>query len=228
MMAIIPLGFTDRRVLGTIAEKALTYQSGDSYPLTINSMVSGCNQKSNRDPITDLGADEVEDSVERLMEAKLVERVPLSSSSRTERYKHVLYNAWSVSKIDLAILAELLLRGLQTEGELRGRAGRMADIPDLEVLRNHLKDLARREMVIYLTPENKRGAILTHGYYEPDELPDERRKANSGTVAESPGPRSSSGAGVAELASRIEHLEKAVEELKQQIAMLQSGRTPPT
>jgi len=210
--APVALGFTDRRVLGTIAEKALTLV-GEGYPLTANSILTGCNQKSNRDPVTDFEDGEIEDSLERLMVAKLVEKLPLSSTGRTEKYKHKLYDAWQINKPELAILAELLLRGSQTEGELRTRASRMDEIADLETLRDHCKKLAGRKMVVYLTAEGKRGTALTHGYYEPDELADERKRFAGGGE---PAPRSA-GPSVQEL---ISPLEAQIKELKMQVERL--------
>ena len=75
-----------------------------------------------------------------------------------------------MDKVDLAVLGELLLRGPQTEGELRGRASRMEPIDDLDALRNVLRPLVDRNLVVYLTPEERRGAVLTHGFHDPREL----------------------------------------------------------
>jgi uncharacterized protein YceH (UPF0502 family) len=86
------------------------------------------------------------------------------------RWKHSLYEAWHVDKVDLAVLGELLLRGPQTEGELRSRASRMEPIDDLDALRNVLRPLVERKLVVYLTPEERRGAVLTHGFHDPQEL----------------------------------------------------------
>src|SRR5262249_10657399 len=79
------------------------------------------------------------------------------------------YDVWQVEKVELAILAELLLRGPQTEGEVRGRADRMEAIADLDTLRTLLKPLVQRGLVVYLTPEGKRGTIVTHGFHSPQE-----------------------------------------------------------
>ena len=82
----------------------------------------------------------------------------------------MLYESFHVGKVELAILAELFLRGPQTEGELRTRASRMEPIDDLDALRAVLKPLAERNLVVYLTPEGRRGTTLTHGFHPPDEL----------------------------------------------------------
>jgi uncharacterized protein YceH (UPF0502 family) len=158
------LDMLERRVLGVLVEKAKT--TAESYPLSVNALVTGCNQKSNRDPLLNVSDLEVEDVLARLLKRGLVARV---SGSRVERWRHLLYEAWHVDKVDLAVLAELLLRGPQTEGELRGRAARMEPIDDLDALRKALRPLVERGLVIYLTPEG-RGAVVTHGFHDPQEL----------------------------------------------------------
>jgi uncharacterized protein YceH (UPF0502 family) len=75
-----------------------------------------------------------------------------------------------LDKLDIAILAELLLRGPQTLGELRTRASRMEPMDDLDTLRNALRPLVGRNLVVWLTPEDRRGAMVTHGFHDPREL----------------------------------------------------------
>lgn len=89
-------------------------------------------------------------------------------SGKIPRYRHLAYEWLGVGKEELAILGELLLRGEQSEGDLRGRASRMDPIPDLEGLRGHLDALAARNLVVWLSPPG-RGRMLTHGL-----LPDEK------------------------------------------------------
>ncbi|VTS08632.1 DUF480 domain-containing protein [Tuwongella immobilis] len=196
-ITIAPLQPYERRVLGVLVEKALT--TPESYPLTLNALVNGCNQKSNRDPVTDLADDEVEDVLPALQ--KRLEVIKLSGSSRVEKYRHDLYECWKVNQTELAILAELLLRGPQTEGELRGRASRMLKdgIADLDQLRDALRPLVNRGLVVYLTPEGRRGTILTHGLYPPAEMAGLKAKFAGGIPAEtaSPSPSRSCGSGSA-------------------------------
>jgi uncharacterized protein YceH (UPF0502 family) len=162
-----PLSPEERRVLGVLVEKQKTSKTADSYPLTLNSLTTGCNQKSNRDPVTDYTDDDVEEVLSGLQKKGLVMRM---TGSRVDRFRHLLYEAWGVQKVELAVLAELLLRGPQTKGELRGRAGRMDPIDTLDDLENVLRALVERKLVIYLTPPDRRGAVLTHGFHTPDEL----------------------------------------------------------
>lgn len=159
------LDVQERRILGVLVEKAKT--TPDAYPLSINALVTGSNQKSNRDPILNLSDFEVEDALTRCQKKGLAVKI---TGGRVIRWRHYLYETWHVDKLDLAILAELLLRGPQTEGELRTRASRMESFDDLDALRRALKPLVERKLVVYLTPEDRRGAVLTHGFHHPQEL----------------------------------------------------------
>ncbi len=155
----------ERRVLGVLVEKAKT--TPDVYPLSVNALVAGCNQKSNRDPVMSLSEAEVEEALEGAKQKGLAVKI---TGGRVVRWRHALYDALRVDKVALAVLGELLLRGPQTEGELRGRASRMEPIPDLDALRAVLRSLAERGLVCYLSPEGRRGTVLTHGFHDPAEL----------------------------------------------------------
>jgi uncharacterized protein YceH (UPF0502 family) len=172
----------ERRVLGVLVEKQKT--TPDAYPMSINGLLSGSNQKSNRDPLLNLDEDDVEEALEQLLRRELVERAP--SSGRVERWRHLLYVALEIEKVEMAVLAELLLRGPQTEGELRTRASRMDAIEDLDALRNILRVLVGRNLAVYLTPEDRRGAVVTHGFHDSHEL--ERLKAQHSGAAAAPEP----------------------------------------
>ena len=104
--------------------------------MSLNGVVAGCNQKSNRSPIMQLEADQVEESLDRLREFGAVALV--EGSGRVQKYRHYLYEWLGVSKVELSVMIELLLRGPQTEGELRGRVSRMDPIDDLNSLRELL------------------------------------------------------------------------------------------
>jgi uncharacterized protein YceH (UPF0502 family) len=184
------LGLHERRVLGVLVEKAKT--TPDAYPLSLNSIETGSNQKSNRDPIMNLADYQIEEALLNAQKKGLVAKI---TGSRVERWRHLLYDSWRIDKVELAILGELLLRGPQTEGELRGRASRMEPIADLESLRATLKPMTERRLVVYLTPEGRRGTTLTHGFHAPEELENLRRKYDSireefpsENVETSPGP----------------------------------------
>jgi uncharacterized protein YceH (UPF0502 family) len=160
-----PLDAHERRVMGVLAEKQKT--TPDAYPMSVNALVTGCNQRSNRDPLMNLTDVEVEDVLARVQKKGLAVRL---TGSRVEKWRHLLYEQWRVNKAEMAVLIELLLRGPQTEGELRGRVSRMEPLDDLEALRALLKPMAERKLVVYLSPEGRRGTTVTHGFHEPHEL----------------------------------------------------------
>lgn len=159
-----PLNVLERRALGVLVEKALTAAAPE--PLTLNAVVLGSNQKSNRDPLMAVEEPEVDDALERLQRKGLVFRI---TGGRTERWRHNLYDAWRVTKSELALLAELLLRGPQTAAEARSRASRMEPL-DNETATTAIKSLVDRGFIVWLAPENRRGATLTHGFHAADEL----------------------------------------------------------
>ena len=160
-----PLPPTDRRVAGVLAEKAKT--TPDIYPMSLNAICTGCNQKSNRHPLMQLDPADVEESLDRLREMGAVGIV--EGYGRVPKYRHYLYEWLGVNKVELAVITELLLRGAQTAGELRGRAARMEPIADLAALRPILEGLREKGLVVYLTPEG-RGQVVTHALLPPREM----------------------------------------------------------
>jgi uncharacterized protein YceH (UPF0502 family) len=160
-----PLSRLDRRVAGVLIEKAKT--TPEQYPMTVNGLVNGCNQKSNRDPQMQLEEVDILESLDRLKGMKAV--VEVQGSGRVPKFRHLMYEWLAVDKVELAVMAELLLRGAQTEGELRGRAARMEPIADLAALRTVLDALRAKRLVIDITPPG-RGQIISHALYEPEEL----------------------------------------------------------
>jgi uncharacterized protein YceH (UPF0502 family) len=234
-----PLPLLERRVLGVLVEKQKTSRSADAYPLTLNALVTGCNQKSNRDPVLDLSDDDVEEVIASLQRKGLVVRV---TGGRAERYKHTLYENWTRVGPELAVLAELLLRGPQTRGDLRIRATRMDPIDTLEALDGILQPLVARRLVVFLNDPERRGALLTHGFHTPDELarlevlaagsamsvPDVEvpaRQAAAALATENiSGLESRLAAALAEidgLKSRVAALESAIGDLKKQFGLEQ-------
>src|SRR6476659_6469141 len=90
----------ERRVLGVLIEKQKT--TPDGYPLSLNAVVTGCNQKSNRDPVMSLEDHEVEETLEALQQKALATRV---ESGRVDKFRHLLYERWIVGKVEIAVLA---------------------------------------------------------------------------------------------------------------------------
>ncbi len=212
------LAMIERRILGVIVEKAKT--TPEAYPLTLNATVTGCNQKSNRDPIMNLDDEDVEESLIELQKNGLSIRV---SGGRVDRWKHNLYEAWTVGKVDLAILAELLLRGPQTEGELRSRVNRMEPIEDMEKLKTLLKPLVDRRLVLFLGAEGRRGTLITHGFHAPQELEALRQR---GSVEEPSAPaptapsRSSSSEQIASLEAGLRQAQDEIGALRSQVQQM--------
>ena len=110
----------EARLLGVLLEKEQT--TPDQYPLTTSALVAGCNQKTNRDPVTHLSETEVTEALDRLREDVLVWR---AQSARAERWEHRLDRRWELDGASKAVMTLLLLRGPQTPGELRTRSERM-------------------------------------------------------------------------------------------------------
>ncbi len=205
------LDMNERRVLGVLVEKSKT--TPDAYPMSINALVTGCNQKSNRDPILELTEVDIEDALASAQKKGLTIKV---TGGRVVRWRHAIYDAWKVDKVEAALLAELLLRGPQTEGELRGRASRMESIDDLDTLRAKLRPMAERGLVVYLTPQGRRGTVLTHGFHALDELAGLRARHAGAAVDEEP---------QAVPPAREPSAPGEIETLKQSVAVLQAELT---
>src|SRR5688500_11825741 len=169
----------DRRVFGVLIEKGKT--TPDQYPMSLNALVAGCNQKSNRYPQMELDQEDVLKGLDRLRMLGVVAEV--QGGGRVPRYRHFAYEWLGVNKVELAVMAELLLRGSQTEGELRGRAARMEPIAAVSALRPVLEALKSKRLVISLTSLG-RGHIVTHNLYEPQELEKQRSLHSGGDDAE--------------------------------------------
>ncbi|MGD9722949.1 MAG: DUF480 domain-containing protein [Pirellulales bacterium] len=174
-----PLASLDRRVVGVLVEKAKT--TPEAYPLSVNALRSGCNQKNNRYPLMEVEIEDVEESLDRLRGLGAI--VEVQGGGRVPRFRHCLYEWLGVEKVELAVMTELLLRGAQTEGELRGRAARMEPIADLGALRPVLVALRQKGLLVSLSPEG-RGHVVTHALYEPRELEKLRAEHASGAVAQ--------------------------------------------
>lgn len=112
---------TEVRIAGTLMEKEQTTPA--AYPMTVNSLRAACNQRTNRDPVTDLGEGAIRDGLESLRKDVLVWR---SAGARVEHWEHRLTGRWGLQKSSKAVLTLLMLRGAQTAGELRTRSERMA------------------------------------------------------------------------------------------------------
>ncbi len=217
---ITELSRAQRRVLGVLVEKGIT--TPEVYPLTIKAVVSGSNQKSNRDPVVNYDEDRAETVLEELRELGLVAQV-FTESGRTARYRHYMRKRFTLTEPQLAILTELLLRGQQAVGELRTRASRMAPIETLEHLRTELEGLVALNLVRADGPLDRRGVEVDHNLYPANEKqPMRARAAEDSYESPSRGASVSSASGPADsgLANRVSQLETACAELRTENASL--------
>jgi uncharacterized protein len=132
---------TEARVLGCLVEKELA--TPEYYPLTLNALVNACNQKSNRDPVMALDDAEVQAALDRLRARQLAHRS--AEGVRAAKYCHNLEGPLRLEPPELAVLAELLLRGPQTLGELRTRTERMTSFADLAAVEECIESLLERD-----------------------------------------------------------------------------------
>jgi len=133
------LSFLETRVLGVLAEKQRTVP--DSYPLTLNSLVSGCNQKSSRDPVIEASEAEVLVALDSLRGMSLIME---TSGSRVSRYAHNIERVLHIPTQSTALLAMMMLRGPQTAGELRLNCERLHKFADISSVESFLAELAER------------------------------------------------------------------------------------
>jgi threonine dehydratase len=159
-----PLDAPQRRVLGVLVEKAKTTPAG--YPMTVHAIVTGANQKNNREPVTSYEAFDIEKALSELQELGAVQEIDWLG--RVPKYKHRAHEWLGVTPLELAVLTELLLRGPQTLGDLRARASRMEPIADLPALKSIVAALVERDLMVELTPAG-RGQIVSHNLYPASE-----------------------------------------------------------
>lgn len=142
---------TELRVLGSLAEKEATVP--DTYPMTLKGLESACNQKNNRDPITDLDTFTIQRTLDDLKAAGLVRFVYPSHGARSTKYRQVLHERLALEPAELAVLTVLLLRGPQTLNELRSRTERARRFADVDEVEETLAGLAGRdEPLVVLIP----------------------------------------------------------------------------
>ena len=210
-----PLAALETRVLGVLVEKERTVP--DTYPLSLNALTLGCNQKNNRDPVMQATEREVQAAIDALRPLSLVIE---SSGSRVMRYGHNIGRVLHVDERTVAVLAALMLRGPQTPGELRTNADRMHRFADLPAVETVLRDLAARPepqggALVVLLPRapgarEQRWAHLLSGPVDVEAAAPERRAEGARAGLEAEVARLSTE--VAELRAIVERLLRASEE----------------
>ena len=208
----IILNPAEARVLGALVEKDIT--TPDYYPLSLNALANACNQKNNREPVTNFDEETVRLALRNLSEKRLAG--PASGAdSRVTKYEHRLQEVFNFTRAETALICVLLLRGPQTPGELRGRTERMHRFEHLDDVLAGLQQLMRREpplaKALGRRPGTKeiRYAHLLSGDVDAWEPPAETVEAAMGSSADSDR--------ITHLEEQIAVLQKEVAELKQQI-----------
>lgn len=201
-----------RRVLGVLIEKGIT--TPDQYPLTLKGATTGCNQKSNREPVTNYTEDQVQQYLDELRGMGLVACLH-TESGRTERFRQYARKKYPFNEKQLAILTELWLRGRQQPGELRTRASRMAPIDSQEDLRAELQSLMDQGFVQADGPLERRGVLVDHTFYPASEAQRLQPRPAAATME----PEEAAGAGGFRTSGRDRddapsHLEATVEDLR--------------
>lgn len=130
------------RVLGALIEKSKT--TPETYPLTLNALVTACNQKTSRNPVVNYDEETVVITLDSLKKKQLIGHV-IGAGSRTVKYRHNLAVHFSLDPAELAVLCLLFLRGPLTPGEINSNAGRLFEFDDLEEVQRTLKNLAEAE-----------------------------------------------------------------------------------
>jgi uncharacterized protein len=200
-----PLTATEQRVLGALAEKEATVP--DTYPMTLRGLQSACNQKNNREPVTDLDEHAVQVTLDELKARNLVRFVYASHGARTTTYRHVLHERLGLEPAELAVLTPLLLRGPQTVNELRVRTERAHAFDGNDEVLATLEHLAGRDepLVVHLPRQSgqkeTRWMHLLGGEVDVDALA-------SALPSAAPAARAGLEARVAELEDRVAALEE--------------------
>ena len=198
------------RVLGVLVEKA--HCTPGQYPMSLNGLLAGCNQRTNRNPVSDFDEERVLDALHLLRQKGLVVIVDMAAG-RVLRYKHNTREVLEIGTSELVVLAELLLRGPQTVGELRARAMRMHPLESPEVVTGVLEHMsARDEPLVQRIPPSP--GIRAERYAQT--LCSDLHPLDAAPIA-------TEGCGEANdppLAKRVERLEHEVAELQQSVARL--------
>ncbi len=210
-----PLSPEAIRVLGVLIEKELA--TPEYYPMTLNSLTNGCNQKSNRDPVVHYQESEVRYAIEELEKRRLIGHVS-GAGLRTEKFRHAVVENMGLSEQERAVLAVLLLRGPQTIGEIKSRTGRTADFDSLDATADVLRALRDREeplvVQLPLQPGKKEARIM---HLLAGEIDIEALEEEAGAQTARPATAGSSlSEEIDDLKSRLASLEQAFERFRSQ------------
>jgi uncharacterized protein YceH (UPF0502 family) len=144
----------EARIVGALVEKQLT--TPEYYPLTLNALIAACNQKTNREPVVAFSEETVTQALENLRDKNIV-YVFYGSTSRVPKYKHMLPQVYELEPPEVAIICVLMLRGVQTLGELRERTGRLYEFSGLGEVNETLDKLMKRDEPLVVRLERQAG-----------------------------------------------------------------------
>jgi uncharacterized protein YceH (UPF0502 family) len=207
------LDLVEIRVLGVLLEKEQT--TPEACPLTVNALLAGCNQKTNREPVMELTENQVIDALERLRQDVLVWR---SEGARTEKWQQSVVRRWGLDRAGKALMTLLLLRGAQTVGELRTRSERMHPFASIEEVEEALRQMASIDEPLVVEQPRRPGQKETRWIHLVGDIPEPapvelvEPPVSSGSAA-SHGPT---------LTARVEQLEELVRRLSADVEELKS------
>ncbi|RBP81714.1 DUF480 domain-containing protein [Marinomonas rhizomae] len=220
-MSYHEVNFIEMRVIGCLMEKEIT--TPDQYPLSLNALVNACNQKSNREPVTQLSEMEVQDALDALVARGLVTEIN-ASHSRVSKYQHRFCNTefsdLQLSPAETAIICLMFVRGAQTPGELRSRSGRLHSFQSRDEVESALQSLQAKTGGPYvcLLPREpgKREQRYQECFCSESERP---LNTDSGSVATS----NKNDGYTQQLEARVLELEGQVQELNEYIQQLENA-----
>jgi uncharacterized protein len=198
------------RVLGTLLEKEQT--TPEACPLTVNALLAGCNQKTNREPVMELTESQVVDALERLRQDVLVWR---TEGARTEKWQQSVVRRWGLDRAGKALMTLLLLRGAQTAGELRTRAERLFAFGSVEEVEDALRRMAAIDEPLVAEQPRRPGQKETRWIHLAGDIPEP-------APAEIPEPPPAAAPAGTPLASRVERLEETVRRLAEEVEELKA------
>lgn len=209
MRTIRELDATEVRVLGALMEKEQA--TPDYYPMTINALIAACNQKSNREPMTELSETQVVEALDRLRQDVLAWR---SDGARVERWSQSISRRLELSSPSKAILTLLMLRGPQTPGQLRSRSGRLYSFSELAEVETTLREMATGDAPLVVELDRRPGTKESRWAHrlgsEPvHDLTDPAPELRSDQPATDPG-----------LSERLAAVEQRVDELARELSRL--------
>jgi uncharacterized protein YceH (UPF0502 family) len=202
----------EARILGVLVEKEKT--TPDTYPLTLNSLAAGCNQKTSRDPVMSVSESEIQGALEELR-GRLLVMETYGASGRVLRYAHNFGKCYGVPAGSVALLAVLMLRGAQTVSELRANCERLYRFDDASSVEGYLEELATRTAGALVLKLSKQPGEREHRWVH--------LLCGAVIVAESAVRPNVGGGDNAALEERLTRLEQEVADLRVELAQLAAG-----